>query len=135
MTGPPAGAVLDHVGTEEADVDARVGFLVDVLGFRVLRWGTHVVTGRRIVMLTDPAGTKLELMEVAVRTGALDHVGYRVADVDVAHAALLAAGCTEVRPPFEIPAARARSSLVREAAGHQLQLISYAPGSPDMPGT
>ena len=135
MSGPLVGAVLDHVGTEEADVDARVAFLVDTLGFRVLRWGTHVVTGRRIVMLTDPAGTKLELMEVAERTGALDHVGYRVADVDAAHAALLAAGCTEVRAPFEIAAAHARSSLVREAAGHQLQLIAYAPGSPDMPGT
>lgn len=135
MSGPLAGAVLDHVGTEEPDVDARVAFLVDVLGFRVLRRGTHVVTGRRILMLADPAGTKLELMEVAERTGALDHVGYRVADVDAAHAALLAAGCTEVRAPFEIAAARARSSLVREAAGHQLQLIAYAPGSPDMPGT
>jgi len=109
-----------------------VGFLVEVLGFRVLRWGTHVVTGRRIAMLADPRGTKLELMEVAERTGALDHVGYRVADVDAAHATLLAVGCTELRAPFEIPAARARSSLLREAAGHQLQLIAYRPGSPDL---
>ena len=64
MTGPLAGAVLDHVGTEETDIDARVGFLVELLGFQVLRWGVHVVTGRRIAMLADPRGTKLELMEV-----------------------------------------------------------------------
>jgi catechol 2,3-dioxygenase-like lactoylglutathione lyase family enzyme len=135
MTGPLAGAVLDHVGTEEPDIDARVGFLVGLLGFRVLRWGVHVVTGRRIAMLADPRGTKLELMEVAERTGELEHVAYRVADVDAAHACLLAAGCTEERPPFDIPPARARSSLLREAAGHRLQLISYEPGSPDIAGT
>ncbi|MQA34307.1 VOC family protein [Modestobacter roseus] len=132
MTGPLAGAVLDHVGTEETDIDGRVGFLVEVLGFRVLRWGTHVVTGMRIAMLADPAGTKLELMEVAERTGELEHVAYRVADVDAAHALLLAAGCTEERAPFDIPPAAARSSLVREAAGHRLQLIAYRPGSPDL---
>jgi catechol 2,3-dioxygenase-like lactoylglutathione lyase family enzyme len=132
VTGPLAGAVLDHVGTEEPDIDARVAFLADVLGFRVLRWGTHVVTGLRIAMVADPRGTKLELMEVRERTGELDHVAYRVPDVDAAHAALLAAGCTELRAPFEIPAARARSSLLREAAGHQLQLITYQPDSPDL---
>jgi catechol 2,3-dioxygenase-like lactoylglutathione lyase family enzyme len=132
VTGPLAGAVLDHVGTEEPDIDARVGFLVDVLGFRVLRWGTHVLTGLRIAMLADPLGTKLELMEVRERSGDLDHVAYRVADVDAAHAVLLAAGCTEVRAPFDIPPARARSSLLREASGHQLQVIAYAPDSPDL---
>ncbi|CCH86954.1 putative Glyoxalase/bleomycin resistance protein/dioxygenase [Modestobacter italicus] len=124
--------VLDHVGTEEPDIDARVAFLVGVVGHRVLRWGSHVVTGRRIVMLADPAGTKLELMEVDERRGELDHVAYRVADVDRAHSALLAAGCTELRPPFDLAAARARSSLLREPAGHRLQLIAYAPDSPDL---
>lgn len=135
MTGPLAGAVLDHVGTEEPDIDARVGFLVEVLGFRVLRWGVHVVTGKRIAMLADPRGTKLELMEVAERTGELDHVAYRVADVDAAHACLLASGCTEERAPFDIAPARARSSLLLEAAGHRVQLISYRPDSPDLAGT
>jgi catechol 2,3-dioxygenase-like lactoylglutathione lyase family enzyme len=128
----PIDGVLDHVGTEEPDIDARVRFLVDVVGFRVLRWGSHVVTGRRIVMLADPAGTKLELMEVDDRRGELDHVAYRVPDVDAAHAALLAAGCTELRPPFDLAPAKARSSLVREASGHRLQLIAYAPDSPDL---
>lgn len=129
---PLRGAVLDHVGTEESDIDGRVDFLVDVLGFRVLRWGQHVVTGRRIAMLADPGGTKLELMEVEERGGELDHVAYRVGDVDAAHAVLLAAGCTELQAPFEIEAARARSSLVREPAGHTLQLICYRPDSPDL---
>ena len=134
MTGPAplVEAVLDHVGTEEADIDARVRLLVDVLGHRVLRWGTHVVTGRRIVMLADPAGVKLELMEVTERTGELDHVAYRVPDVDAAHAALLAAGCSQVQAPFELAAARARSSLVTEPTGSRLQLIAYRPDSPDL---
>jgi catechol 2,3-dioxygenase-like lactoylglutathione lyase family enzyme len=125
-------AVLDHVGTEEPDIEGRVAFLVDVLGHRVLRWGSHAVTGRRIVLLADPAGTKLELMEVDERRGELDHVAYRVPDVDAAHAALLSAGCTELRPPSDLAAARARSSLVQEPSEHRLQLISYAPDSPDL---
>ncbi|WP_369137227.1 VOC family protein [Modestobacter versicolor] len=124
--------VLDHVGTEEPDIDGRVAFLVGVVGHRVLRWGTHVVTGRRIAVLADPAGTKLELMEVDERRGELDHVAYRVPDVDAAHAVLVAAGCTELRPPFDLAAAKARSSLVQEPSGARLQLIAYAPDSPDL---
>jgi predicted enzyme related to lactoylglutathione lyase len=128
----PIDAVLDHLGTEETDLDARVRFLTEVLGHRVLRWGTHVVTGRRIAMLADPAGTKLELMEVDALCGELDHVAYRVPDVDSAHAELRAAGCTEMRPPFDLPGARARSSLQQEPTGARLQLISYAPDSQDL---
>jgi hypothetical protein len=83
-------------------------------------------------MMADPAGTKLELMEVDERRGELDHVAYRVPDVDAAHAAMLAAGCTELRAPFELTAAKARSSLVGEPWGARLQLIAYAPDSPDL---
>lgn len=129
---PISGAVFDHVGTEEIDIDSRVRFLTEVLGHRVLRWGTHVVTGRRIAMLADPAGVKLELMEVDALLGALDHVAYRVPDVDAAHADLLAAGCAELRTPFDLTAAKARSSLLQEPTGARLQLISYAPDSPDL---
>ena len=125
-------AVLDHVGTEEPDIDARVAFLVGTLGYRVLRWGTHVVTGRRIVMIADRAGTKLELMEVDERRGDLDHVAYRVPDVDAAFEAVLAAGCTALRAPFDLAPAKARSALVQEPTGARLQLIAYAPDSPDL---
>ena len=128
----PLDAVLDHVGTEEIDIDGRVAFLVSCLGHRLLRWGTHLVTGRRIAMLVDPAGTKLELLEVDELRGDLDHVAYRVADVDAAHAALLAAGCTERRRPGDLPAERARSSMLQEPSGARLQLIAYSPGSPDL---
>ena len=128
----PIDAVLDHVGSEETDLDARVRFLTEVLGHRVLRRGTHVVTGRRIVLLADPAGTKLELMEVDALRGELDHVAYRVPDVDAAHAELRAAGCTELRAPFDLAAAKARSSLLQEPTGARLQLVSYAPDSPDL---
>lgn len=65
----------------------------------MLRWGIHVVTGRRVAMLADPAGSKLELMEVDELRDDLDHVAYRVRDLDAAHATLLAAGCTELRRP------------------------------------
>ena len=89
MSVLPLSAVLDHVGTEETDIDGRGAYLVDV-------------------------------------------VCYRVPDVDAAHAALLAAGCTELRAPFDLTPAKARSSLVREPSGARLQLIAYAPDSPDL---
>jgi hypothetical protein len=97
-----------------------VAFLVDCLGRRVLRWGIHVVTGCRVAMLADPAGSKLELMEVDELRDDLDHVAYRVRDLDAAHATLLAAGCTELRRPFGLGAAVARCSLA-------------PPTSPDVP--
>ena len=124
--------VLDHVATEEPDIEARVRFLVDVLGLRLLRWGRHTVSGGRIAMLADPLGTKIELIEVAERRGEYDHVAWRVPDVDAAHAGLLAAGCTELRAPSDLAAARARTSMLREATGGRLQLIAYRPGSPDL---
>ena len=124
--------VLDHVATEEPDVEARVRFLVDVLGLRLLRWGRHTVSGGRIAMLADPLGTKVELIEVAERRGEYDHVAWRVPDVDAAHAGLLAAGCTELRAPSELAAAQARTSMLREGTGGRLQLIAYRAGSPDL---
>jgi catechol 2,3-dioxygenase-like lactoylglutathione lyase family enzyme len=124
--------VLDHVATEEPDIDGRVRFLVDVLGLRLLRWGRHTASGGRIAMLADPHGAKLELIEVAERRGEHDHVAWRVPDVDAAHAALLAAGCTELRAPSQLSAARARTSMVREASGNRLQLIAYDADSPDL---
>ena len=129
---PLDGAVLDHVATEEPDIDGRVRFLVDVLGLRLLRWGRHTASGGRIAMLADPLGTKVELIEVAERRGEYDHVAWRVPDVDAAHAALLVAGCGELRAPSELAAAHARASILREVSGNRLQLIAYSPGSPDL---
>ncbi|MFF5262802.1 VOC family protein [Actinomadura viridis] len=131
----PAGAldaVLDHVATEETDIDARVAFHVGVLGFRVLRWGAHVETGGRIAMLGRGGGAKIELIEVGAPRGDLAHIGYRVPDVRAAHARLLDAGCVEDRAPFRLDAAMADTSFVRDPSGGRLQLITYAPGSPDL---
>jgi catechol 2,3-dioxygenase-like lactoylglutathione lyase family enzyme len=126
---------LDHVALEETDIEAAVALHVDVLGFALLRWGRHVATGRRIAMLADPHGGKVELIEVEVVTGELAHIAYRTggpADLDAAHAALLHAGCTELNPPFRLEPAKARTSFVRDAAGRRVQLIAYDPDSPDL---
>jgi catechol 2,3-dioxygenase-like lactoylglutathione lyase family enzyme len=126
---------LDHVALEETDIESAVALHVDVLGFELLRWGRHVATGRRIAMLADPAGGKVELIEVEVVTGELAHVAYRTgepADLDAAHVALLHAGCTELNPPFRLGPAKARTSFVRDAAGRRVQLIAYDPDSPDL---
>jgi Glyoxalase/Bleomycin resistance protein/Dioxygenase superfamily len=131
-------AVLDHVATVEPDIDSAVTRHVELLGFRLLRWGRHIATGRRIAMLADTSGSKVELIEIDAGAGVeearrqLAHVAYRTGDVDRLHAVLLAAGFAELRPPGRLEPARARTSLLRDPAGAQLQLISYDPDSPDL---
>jgi hypothetical protein len=125
--------ILDHQGVESTAIDADVR-LHEALGLELLRWGVHVRTGLRVALLHDGHGGKLELMEVAARTGDLDHLAYRVPELPAAHAVALAAGNTEVTPPFRLEAARADSSFVRSPGGGLVQLIAYDPGSPDLPG-
>jgi hypothetical protein len=139
VTLPPAfGAVLDHVATVEPDIESAVTRHVELFGFRLLRWGRHTVTGRRIAMLADPSGGKVELIEIDAGPEAeaarreLAHVSYRLGDVDALHATLLSLGFAEIRPPGRLEPARARTSLLRDPAGANLQLISYDEDSPDL---
>lgn len=122
---------IDHRGTESADIEAEVDFLVNVMGMTLMRWGVHAGTGKRIALLHDAAASKVELMEVDSVTGELDHIAFAVEDLHTAHGQALRAGCTEERGPFRIDAAGADTSFVRTNGGELLQLIRYDADSPD----
>ena len=123
---------VDHVAIEVADVDHRLATLLATGAFTLLREGKRMTTGTRIFMVGDGTGFKLELIESPDVTGpTFAHVALRVADVEQAQTALVDQGWTHSRGPSAIPAARANSSLVCDA-GFDLQVISYAPDSPDM---
>ena len=129
IEGPPK---VDHVAIEVPDVDHRVESLLATGAFKLLREGTRVTTGTRIFMLGDGTGFKLELIESPdVTAPTFAHVALRVADVDQAQTALIDQGWALTRGPNELAAAKARTSLTCDA-GFDLQIISYAPDSPDM---
>lgn len=126
----PAFLFLDHQGFESADIDADVETLV-VLGMTLMRWGCHAVTGKRIALLHDGVASKIELIEVDVISGALDHTAFVVDDLATAHSRAVDAGCIEDRPPFRLDAARAHTSFVRTTAGTLIQLVQYDESSMD----
>jgi catechol 2,3-dioxygenase-like lactoylglutathione lyase family enzyme len=123
---------MDHVALGVHDMDERIAFLTGTLGMTVKRIGTHFKTGGRIVMIADANGFKLELIELPNEAPGLQHIAYRVEDVDAAYAQLLSAGCTGIRGPHELGAAKAVTALVADPSGLQVQVIKYAPDSPDL---
>ena len=123
---------LDHVALGVHDLDERIAFLTGTLGMKLGRIGKHVKTGGRIAMIADANGFKLELIELPDDEPGFQHLAYRVEDVDAAHASLVERGCTTIRGPHEIGAAKAMTALVEDPSGLQIQVIKYAPDSPDL---
>lgn len=129
-----AGAIgqLDHVALGVHDLDERIAFYTGALGMRLGRIGKHVKTGGRIAMIADRNGFKLELIELPNDEPGFQHLAYRVEDVGAAHASLVEQGCKTIRGPHEIGAAKAVTALVEDPSGTQIQIIKYAPDSPDL---
>lgn len=123
---------LDHIALGTPDLDERIAFFTGTMGMTLKRMGVHHATGGRIAMLADPSGFKIELIEAPPDKATLWHVAYRVDDVDAEYRRLVASGCQAVREPHDLPAARARTALMRDPFGLQIQIIAYAPDSPDL---
>lgn len=133
----PAGVErIDHVAIVVPDFDATVASLTTALGLRCARIGRLGRDGsRRIAMIADGTGFKLEIIEAPAdgATGAeLDHVAVRVLDVDASHEHLVGAGFAEERAPRRLEPAHARTALLTEPSGLQVQIIRYDPTSPDL---
>jgi hypothetical protein len=127
-----SAAILDHVAIETTDIEADVAVLTASVGLAEVRWGIHVRTGQRIVMLADGHGTKVELIETDVPDGTLAHLAFEVLDVQEPARAAVDAGCVGELDLLRIPAAMASITQVRSAGGTALQFIAYEPGSPDI---
>lgn len=123
---------LDHVALGVPDIEARLKFLTETLGMTIKRRGTHFKSGRPIVLVADANGFKLELIEIDATQPEFMHLAYRSDDVTADHEQLLAAGCTSVRGPHELKAARAETALVQDSGNLEVQIIRYEPDSPDL---
>lgn len=127
---------VDHVAIEVADLDGRVDHLCSHVGMSVVREGrlTKDPT-RRIVMLGDGHGFKLELVEKPTTSDteadALLHLAWLVDDVDRTYEALVGAGSTPVTQPRRLEPARSRTATVQPPSGAPIQLVAYDDNSPD----
>jgi catechol 2,3-dioxygenase-like lactoylglutathione lyase family enzyme len=128
MTNPR----LDHVAIEVPDLDAYVAKLTGTGVMRLLRHGA-TRNGQRIAMLGDGQGGKLELIEkTTLAEPGFVHVAFRYDDADGARADLLEQGWHEKRGLHELAAAQARTALLSDISGFDLQVIAYQPTSPDI---
>lgn len=125
---------LDHVALGVPNLDLGIDIFVRSCGMKLLYTNIVPASGRRMAMLHDAAGKKLELIE---RPGDdiadFRHIAFRADDADEAHQALLAQGWHTKREPHDLPRAGARTALLN-GYGFDLQVISYAdppPGTGD----
>jgi catechol 2,3-dioxygenase-like lactoylglutathione lyase family enzyme len=125
---------LDHIALGVHDFGGRCNFFVKTLGFEVRRVGKRFSTGTQIAMLVDATKhAKLELIEIQPHesTGLL-HLAFRVDDVAAAYVSLQSQGLEGIREPHDLGAAKARTALLRDETGLEIQIIQYAPDSPDL---
>lgn len=125
---------LDHVAIEVPDFDAFLARMTSALGMVVRRVGALTSDpSRRIAMVSDSTGRKLEIVEGPAGGAAVGllHVAWRVDDVDAEYSALLETGCTSVSAPRRLEAAKSRTATVADPEGAQIQLVTYDPDSPD----
>jgi hypothetical protein len=126
---------LDHVAIEVSDLDYYVEQLVRTGGMKLLRRATAKRTGTRMAMLGDPTGMKLELIEnrdAARGAPRFLHVAFRSSDVDAAARSLVDKDWKWERGPIDLEEAQARSVLLSDNGGFELQVLAYRPTSPDI---
>jgi catechol 2,3-dioxygenase-like lactoylglutathione lyase family enzyme len=126
-------AKLDHVAIEVADIDRIIDQLVGTGGMKLLRRAVAQRSGTRMAMVGDPAGMKLELIEnTDAAVPRFLHVAFRSPDVDATATALVEKGWTWERGPIELKDAQARSVLLSDGKGFEMQVLTYQPTSPDI---
>lgn len=123
---------VDHIALGVKDLDEQIAFFKGTMGMKLRRMGTQYSTGARIALLGDAAGFKIELIDTPSDESALLHIAYRVDDVDAEYKTLLSSGCKSVRAPHDLSTAKARTALVKDRSGLQIQIIMYASDSPDL---
>lgn len=124
---------MDHVAIEVADLDTRIERLCRTGGMRLLRRGTNKRSGERLAMVGDATGMKLKLIEnKTVGQPRFLHVAFRSDDAEAAAATLEEQGWHTTRGPIELAEAQARSMLLEDDDGFELQVLAYQPTSPDI---
>ena len=128
---------VDHVGLSVADLDAAEGFYSTAFGFtRQLEFelSPHPIRG---LVLTHPAGSRLELFEhsgsvpglqasgpiEAHATRGYNHFALVAPDIDELFAAALAAGATAVIEPRPSPEPGVRFAFLADPEGNLVELV------------
>ena len=117
MTAFPA---LDHIALTVPNLDDLVERLTTAFGMVAQLRLEH------FAVVVDPGSDfKLELSasddgEVHVR-----HLGFRIDDVDAAHASLVAAGMETSAAPHRQDFARMYTSFLHQPGGVEVQLVKY----------
>jgi catechol 2,3-dioxygenase-like lactoylglutathione lyase family enzyme len=125
---------LDHIALGVQNFQQQCDFFSEVLGMELRRLGKRHATGTQIAMLVDRSSNfKVELIETAPpEEMGLLHLAFRVEDVDGAYRQLAGEGLVSVREPHDLAAAKARTALLQHPSGMNIQIIQYAPDSPDL---
>lgn len=148
---------INHINIVVSDLERSVTFYTDLLGFVVTKrarlrgdWFEHIVGlsgvdaevayiqapnhGPRIELLCYHAPKGVALPETArPNTVGLRHIAIEVADIDVMHARLMAAGVPFIGPPVAVPSnalqhdeGRKRLCYFHDPDGVLLELAEYA---------
>jgi len=118
MTTTPA---FDHVALSVPDLDEHVARLRTAFGMLV---ELHV-EGFMAVLADPRSGLKIELSAADDSEVRLRHLGFRVDDVDGAHAGLVGAGMQSHEEPQRQELAGMYQSRLRQAGGLEVQLVRY----------
>ncbi|MGZ8691724.1 MAG: VOC family protein [Gaiellaceae bacterium] len=112
MSTPPRTLVFEHVGVTVTDLDRSVAFYTGVFGFSILRRTTmnaYLHLGDELlelVLATEPRLPELPDGDEAwrdemFRSVGLNHIGFRVDDMDAAITEIEARGGRLVVPPWD----------------------------------
>ncbi len=118
---------LDHVAIGVGDFEKVLKLFETHFGVKVVRRSTIPGTTTNIALVQEPES--LGQMEVIHRKTnndvTLEHIAFRVDNVDEKFAELRKQGFVVEREPHDIPTAKARSALLRDSTGLCIQLIAY----------
>lgn len=121
---------VDHIAMNVTNLDERVSTFCK-LGMTVRRKGNlSTDPSRRIVMLSDGWGFKIELIESP--GDGVAHVAIAADNVDDRFAELLCTGLEPQRAPHRLEPAKARSAMLSDEFGLAVQLVHYDNDSPDL---
>jgi catechol 2,3-dioxygenase-like lactoylglutathione lyase family enzyme len=117
MTAAP---LLDHMALTVPDLDAQVARLTSAFGMVAQFQSEH------FALVVDPvSGFKFELSRSDDAGPHLRHLGFRVDDVDTAHASLVSEGMEATQPPHRNDFGGMYTSYLEQPGGIEVQLVKY----------
>ncbi|HEX2848994.1 MAG TPA: VOC family protein [Acidimicrobiales bacterium] len=111
---------FDHIALTVPDLEAQVDRLTTDFGM-VAKFRSE-----QFALVVDPVtGFRFELSPSGDGEVHLRHLGFRAADVDAAHSALVAAGMGVAQEPHRQDFAGMYTSYLAQPGGVEVQLVKY----------